>query len=636
MELVDAAQLSPEQIAQPYIDATYPNSPDTPFCDVVMKGGVTSGVVYPLAICRIAQRYLFRNIGGTSAGAIAAALGAAAEYSRRAGGDGFKQLAALPIFLAKNNGLLNLFQPSMATKPLFDALLAATQNQPIPAIVFRAFRSYWPWSVGLVLLTEALAFPIQRSLVNSPAAFAWALLLTVPFAGLAATLGVLFGLWRTIRTRVPENYFGMCTGISQQRGKPLPLTTWLYQEINAYANLPGPAPLTFGDLWGAKAPWLPGGVMSECTTTGNDYLDDLKNRSCRSINLEMVTTNVTIGRPYRLPFSPLNLYTYYFDQREMADLFPPQVVQHLIVTSKNAGLPQERYTDPETKQAVVLDPLPPPKDFPVVMAARMSLSFPLLFSAIPLYAVPKAGNPQQTPPQKCWFSDGGISSNLPIQFFDNPLPRWPTFALNLRNVVPGSAKRVAMADANASDINEVSESGGNRLPSFLAAILDAMQNWNDNILMQLSGYRERVVEIQLDATQGGLNLAMADTTIKTLMQDGAQAGDELIQQFFAPPPQAPTTRWEEQRVTRLRSTLVVFDEYARAVHDATSVAPYEQTIAGAMKPFPWASAAQARLGQRLLRVVAVTGGWLKLKPAPQDPMQAAPVPGPETKPRGRI
>jgi hypothetical protein len=44
-----------------------------PFCDVVMKGGVTSGVVYPFTICHIASEFLIRNIGGTSIGAIAAA-----------------------------------------------------------------------------------------------------------------------------------------------------------------------------------------------------------------------------------------------------------------------------------------------------------------------------------------------------------------------------------------------------------------------------------------------------------------------------------------------------------------------------------------------------------------------------------
>jgi predicted acylesterase/phospholipase RssA len=43
-----------------------------------MKGGVTSGIVYPLAVCELAKEFRFVNIGGTSAGAIAAAVTAAA------------------------------------------------------------------------------------------------------------------------------------------------------------------------------------------------------------------------------------------------------------------------------------------------------------------------------------------------------------------------------------------------------------------------------------------------------------------------------------------------------------------------------------------------------------------------------
>ena len=52
-------------------------------CDIVMKGGITSGIVYPALVCKLAERYQFKSIGGTSAGAIAASLTAAAEYARR-------------------------------------------------------------------------------------------------------------------------------------------------------------------------------------------------------------------------------------------------------------------------------------------------------------------------------------------------------------------------------------------------------------------------------------------------------------------------------------------------------------------------------------------------------------------------
>ena len=50
--------------------------------DVTMKGGVTSGVIYPLALCELAREFRLRNVGGASAGAIAASFAAAAEVGR--------------------------------------------------------------------------------------------------------------------------------------------------------------------------------------------------------------------------------------------------------------------------------------------------------------------------------------------------------------------------------------------------------------------------------------------------------------------------------------------------------------------------------------------------------------------------
>jgi len=46
-------------------------------CDIILKGGITSGIVYPSAISTLARHYRLRSIGGTSAGAIAAAAAAA-------------------------------------------------------------------------------------------------------------------------------------------------------------------------------------------------------------------------------------------------------------------------------------------------------------------------------------------------------------------------------------------------------------------------------------------------------------------------------------------------------------------------------------------------------------------------------
>lgn len=92
-------------------------------CDVVMKGGIASGVVYPLAIVELAKRFRFASVGGTSAGAHAAAAAAAAEYGRHVPGNGFARLALAPAEIAKQD--LSFLQPNAAVKPLFDIGLAA-------------------------------------------------------------------------------------------------------------------------------------------------------------------------------------------------------------------------------------------------------------------------------------------------------------------------------------------------------------------------------------------------------------------------------------------------------------------------------------------------------------------------------
>src|SRR3954470_22815659 len=111
-------------------------------CDLVMKGGITSGVVYPKLIAELATRYVFKNIGGTSAGAIAAAACAAAEYRRQASGDasGFTALSALPQQLGQASGrparsmLFHLFQPAPAVAKHFAVLVSMLNKPPLQAI----------------------------------------------------------------------------------------------------------------------------------------------------------------------------------------------------------------------------------------------------------------------------------------------------------------------------------------------------------------------------------------------------------------------------------------------------------------------------------------------------------------------
>ena len=56
-------------------------------CDIVLKGGAASGFVYSGVALTLAKKYRLQSIGGTSAGAGAAGVFAAAEYGRRSGNE---------------------------------------------------------------------------------------------------------------------------------------------------------------------------------------------------------------------------------------------------------------------------------------------------------------------------------------------------------------------------------------------------------------------------------------------------------------------------------------------------------------------------------------------------------------------
>jgi hypothetical protein len=107
-------------------------------CDLVMKGGIASGVVYPSAICELARTYRFQSIGGTSVGAMAAAAAAAAEYGRgtNAGNDaGFYALERISTHdLARGGFLLGLFKPYPDLAPAFQTALAVSQSDLLTLI----------------------------------------------------------------------------------------------------------------------------------------------------------------------------------------------------------------------------------------------------------------------------------------------------------------------------------------------------------------------------------------------------------------------------------------------------------------------------------------------------------------------
>src|SRR4051794_9825498 len=93
-----------------------------------MKGGITSGIVYPPAVCELASKYSFRNIGGTSVAAIAAVATAAAELGRRRGDAGsYDRLRTLPTQFAQPGFLSSLFRPDPDNERVMQLIWAAWQ-----------------------------------------------------------------------------------------------------------------------------------------------------------------------------------------------------------------------------------------------------------------------------------------------------------------------------------------------------------------------------------------------------------------------------------------------------------------------------------------------------------------------------
>jgi hypothetical protein len=255
-----------------------------------------------------------------------------------------------------------------------------------------------------------------------------------------------------------------------------------------------------------------------------------------------MTTDLGHARPSRLP---LSIPSYLFDPKEFEQLFPKKVVESMVASSDRL-----LAADRERQPRLLADPpgslcYLPTDELPVLVAARMSLSFPVLISAVPLHVLDEDGNSHRT-----WMSDGGISSNFPIHFYDAWLPSRPTFGFDFQPyprekapaaerqpeatadgaVAPDGDADVYMAQADAVRARprwvEVRKIG-----PFLRQIADAMQNWRDTLQADLPGFSERVCHIRLRPTEGGMNLSMPPDVLDGLVQRGSQAGQEVLDHF---------------------------------------------------------------------------------------------------------
>ncbi len=558
------------------------------FCDLVLTGGVSSGIVYPLAVLELARRYRFHSIGGSSAGAMAAALAAAAELQRRHGSvRGFEVLRRLPEELAAPAGdgrtrLLSLFQPAQELRRLFDLFLRLLPAEPVPtdcagdaAAAGRVNSAAPPTDRTAIRAGAGLPVgPLAGALLGSyggaaMAGLAWvaSLLLLLwstvgPPGWLGSVLALLLGtaaavlraLWGDLTGALVANHFGACTGMaaSEASAADAPgLTDWLHRGLQLAAGRPvDAAPLSFGELW--SAPGAPPGAPA------------------RSIDLRMVTTNLAFGRPLQLPPDDADPGSrLYFHPDDLLPFFPTTVIAHLVAHS--------RLFDPATDSADIAPPRSgfrrlPSAELPVLVAARLSLSFPLLFAAVPLWAVDAEAPMGRRALRRCWFSDGGICSNFPIHLFDAALPRWPTFGISLgarSRWWPHRRQAVwlpphhdqGMADGwQRFDDNR---GGAARLGGFLASIFFSAKDWRDHSQMRLPGVRDRVVRIGFLPGEGELNLAMGSDRMQRIARlYGRRAGRQLVRRFAEPAPAAgdpsagtgvPGGGWPEHRWVRFNT-----------------------------------------------------------------------------------
>src|SRR5262249_42452776 len=159
----------------------------------------------------------------------------------------------------------------------------------------------------------------------------------------------------------------------------------------------------------------------------------------------------------------------------------------------------------------------------------------------------------------------GICANLPVHFFDSPLPRWPTFAINLVDHDPARYfEEVYMPKRNNDGTHDLWRTVGApgafaNVFSFLSAILETMQNWSDNSQLKLPGFRDRIAVVGLKDGEGGLNLDMPQERIEALTNRGGLAGKLLCDRFQDRVPGCDMN-WANHRRIRLRPALTAIEE----------------------------------------------------------------------------
>ena len=200
-------------------------------CDLIMKGGLTSGVVYPLTICKLATKYRFRSIGGTSAGAIAAVMAAAAEFRRQTPGQSpGRRFPGTREAASRHLEEVGRALSAAAGNPRdVRGRARRDRGQGHGAIAWEVFRQQLGWFLGGVLLVLGVVLPglvITTGFpIDGPGWLRIAVGLVLPLL-LAVAVGLAaaaLGFLRSALRILPRTDFGLTDGATYS-GDPGKLT----------------------------------------------------------------------------------------------------------------------------------------------------------------------------------------------------------------------------------------------------------------------------------------------------------------------------------------------------------------------------------------------------------------------------
>lgn len=310
-------------------------------CDLVMKGGITSGVIYPGVIDKLKDKYQFRSIGGTSAGAIAATLLAAAEYRRQVDDsyEGFDILRDLPNRLGqekeKRSLLFRLFEPHKSTRNLFDLMTSFlrsswTEDKPrepiinrLPRILYSLGKAYWYLPLIIFIATLLLLGSNWDMLRDVPSARATFVICLVLLAGLITLLAFVAAFVRDVSVNLVGNHLGLCRG-SGDADTPASasdaLCDWLERTLDEAAGLKG-----------TLQPPRPPDKLDDDTNILESQEKQgpltFAHLKTANITLKMFTTCLSRGIPLTLPFAQKAIY---FKPKDLEGYFSQRIIDYLI------------------------------------------------------------------------------------------------------------------------------------------------------------------------------------------------------------------------------------------------------------------------------------------------------------------